>query len=61
MNDHASELALALEPAEAAILARIELDMRKIRSDNAQANGSAVVELMRLLVKRGAIPDVRAK
>jgi predicted dehydrogenase len=61
MNDHASEFAIDLEPAESAILAGIELDPRRIRYENAQTNGSAVVKLMRLLVKRGAIPEVRAK
>jgi hypothetical protein len=61
MNDQASEFAIVLEPAETAILAGIELDPHKIQYENAQTSAPAVVELMRLLVKRGAIPEVRAR
>jgi hypothetical protein len=61
MTDQPSEFAIALEPAETAILANIELDMSKIRYENAQTNAPAVVELLRLLVKRRAIPEIRAR
>jgi hypothetical protein len=58
MND---QFAITLEPTETAILASIEFDAHKIRHETAQTNGSAVVELMRLLVKRRAIPEARAR
>jgi hypothetical protein len=58
MND---QFAIRLEPTETAILASIEFDAHKLRHETAQTNGSAVVELMRLLVKRRAIPEARAR
>jgi hypothetical protein len=60
MADETSEFAIALKPAEAALLAKIELDMSKIRYENAQTNAPAVVALMESLAKRRAIPEVRA-
>jgi len=61
MTDQTSEFAIALEPAESAVLAKIEMDISKVRYESAQTNGSAIVELMDMLVKRRAIPEVRAR
>jgi hypothetical protein len=61
MTDKASEFAIALEPAELAALAKIEMDMGKLRHESAQTNAPAVVELMQMLIKRRAIPEVRVR
>jgi hypothetical protein len=51
---------IALEPAEQAILETIELDQLKL-DGKADSNGRAVLALMKLLIKRNAIPAVRAR
>jgi len=62
MTDQPSDFAIALEPAEAALLANVELDMREINGhEKAEANAVVVVALMTSLVKRRAIPEVRAR
>jgi hypothetical protein len=55
-----SDFMIALEPAEQAILETIELDQLKLEG-RADSNGRAVLALMKLLIKRNAIPAARVR
>jgi hypothetical protein len=54
-----SELSIELTAPEREILNRIELDVTRLKPETSRSNGKAVVELLALLGKRRAIPEVR--
>jgi hypothetical protein len=55
-----TDFTTALEPAEKAILDSIELDQLKL-DGTADSNGHAVLALMKLLIKRNAIPAIHVR